>query len=133
MTNAVTKTSEGAVPARPAATPRPARIYRPLTDIVETETGVMLIAEMPGVGVDDVEISLDRRVLSIRGRAKLTDPEGYRLSYREYGEGDYERVFTISEDLDPAKISARMRHGVLWVTLPRAEAAQPKRIAVTAG
>jgi HSP20 family protein len=108
-------------------------VYRPLTDIYDTGQGVVLALEMPGVGRDDVEIDLERRVLTIRGRAKVTRPEGYRRVHAEYGEGDYERVFTLSEAIDESAIRAEMSNGVLTLTLPRAEAAKPKRIEVKAG
>jgi HSP20 family protein len=94
---------------------------------------VVLALEMPGVGRDDVEIDLERRVLTIRGRARVTSPEGFRRVYAEYGEGDYERVFTLSEAIDESAIRAEMSNGVLTLTLPRAEAAKPKRIEVKAG
>ena len=108
-------------------------VYRPPVDIFDTGEGVKLMLEMPGVGRDDVEIDLERRVLTIRGRGRVTSPEGYRRVYAEYGEGDYERVFTLSEDIDEAAIRAEMSNGVLTLTLPRAEAAKPKRIEVKAG
>lgn len=107
-------------------------VYRPLTDIVETKDGVSLMLEMPGVSPDAVDVSLERRVLTIRGRVEPVRPEGLELVRAEYGEGDFERVFTMSETFDPDKIEAEMRNGVLIVTLPRAEAAQPKRISVKA-
>ena len=115
------------------AAARPARVYRPLADIVETEEGVTLMMEMPGVAAEDVEIELDRRVLTVTGRAGRTTPNDFRLAYAEYGEGDYERAFTLSEDLDPAGIEAEMKNGVLTLKLPRAEEARPQRIAVKAG
>jgi HSP20 family protein len=108
-------------------------VYRPPVDIFDTGEGVKLMLEMPGVGRDDVEIDLERRVLTIRGRGRVTSPEGFRRVYAEYGEGDYERVFTLSEDIDEAAIRAEMSNGVLTLTLPRAEAAKPKRIEVKAG
>ena len=108
-------------------------VYRPPVDIFDTGEGVKLMLEMPGVGRDDVQIDLERRVLTIRGRGRVTSPEGYRRVYAEYGEGDYERVFTLSEDIDEAAIRAEMSNGVLTLTLPRAEAAKPKRIEVKAG
>ena len=111
---------------------RGATLYRPIADIVETQTGVVVQIEMPGVPSEDVEISVERRVLTVRGRARLTAPEGYRLAYAEYGEGDYERSFTLSQDIDEARIAAEMRNGVLTLTLPRAETAKPRKIDVKA-
>ena len=105
------------------------RIYRPLTDIVETDQGVSMMLEMPGVAADAVEITLENRVLTIRGKVDPVRPENLELAYAEYGEGDFERAFTLSEDFDP-RIEAEMRGGVLTLTLPRAPVAQPKRIAV---
>lgn len=108
------------------------RIFRPLTDIVETERGVALVLEMPGVAPDDVDVSLEKRVLTIRGKVKPTRPDNLELAFAEYAEGDYERAFTMSEDFDPEKIEAQMRNGVLTLSLPRAEETQPKKIAVKA-
>ena len=106
------------------------RIYRPLTDIVETDQGVSMILEMPGVAAGAVEITLENRVLTIRGKVEPMRPENLELAYGEYGEGDFEKAFTLSEDFDPDRIEAEMRGGVLTLTLPRALEAQPKRIAV---
>jgi HSP20 family molecular chaperone IbpA len=115
---------------RNAQSERGATVYRPLADIVETKEGVAVRMEMPGVGADDIEISLERRVLTVRGRGRVTRPEGYRLIYAEYGEGDYERTFVLSQDIDEARIAAEMKDGVLNLVLPRSEAAKPKRIQV---
>ena len=117
----------------PQESTRGVPVYRPLADIRDTGKDVVLTLEMPGVGREDVEIGLERRVLTIRGRGRVTSPEGYRRVYAEYGEGDYERVFTLSEDIDEGAISAEMANGVLTLTLQRAEAAKPKRIEVKAG
>ena len=106
------------------------RIYRPITDIVETDQGVSMMLEMPGVASGDVEITLENRVLTIRGKVEPVRPENLALAYAEYGEGDFERAFTLSEDFAPDRIEAEMRGGVLTLTLPRAPEAQPKRIAV---
>ena len=132
MRNDVISTTETA-PAATGATARGARLYRPLTDIVEAEDGITMMVEMPGVAADGVDIAVERRVLTIRGRAQRTNPENFRLVYAEYGEGDYERSFTLTDDFDPSRIEARMRNGLLTLKLPRAEAAQPKKIAVHAG
>ena len=132
MTNEMTSSMEQA-PARQeqrAESARGATVYRPLADILETGDGVVVLLEMPGVSRDDVEVSLERRVLTVRGRGRMTRPEGYRLAYAEYSEGDYERAFTLSQDVDEAKITAEMKDGVLMLVLPRAEVATPKRIEV---
>ena len=118
--------------AQQSETARGAPVFRPLADIREGKDGVTVQVEMPGVGPEDVEIELERRVLTIRGRGRLTTPEGYRRVYAEYDEGDYERAFTVSEDLDAAKVKASMKNGVLTLELPRAQAAKPKQIKVSA-
>lgn len=117
----------------PAETPEPAaggRIYRPLTDIVETSEGVVLMLEMPGVAAEDVDVTLEKRVLTVRGKVRPTAPEKLQLTHAEYGEGDYERAFTLSDDFDPDRISAEVSQGVLTLTLPRAAEAKPKKIEV---
>lgn len=131
MSNEMTQTTDK-TPAETPETTTGGRIFRPLTDIVETDEGVTLMLEMPGIGADDVEVTLERRVLTIRGKVRATSPEKLQLAYAEYGEGDFERSFTLSDDFDPDKIGASVSNGVLTVTLPRAAEAQPKKIAVTA-
>jgi HSP20 family protein len=131
MNDDVTRTSEKTLADTPETT-HGGRIYRPLTDIVEIEQGVSMMLEMPGVAPEDVDITLEKRVLTISGRVHTSRPEKLQLAYAEYGEGDYERAFTLSEDFDPEKIDAAMSNGVLTVTLQKAEAAQPKKIAVKA-
>ena len=119
-------------PEAESAHETPARVFRPLTDIVETADAVHLTLEMPGVAPDGVEIDLDKRVLSVRGRASRPSSDQYELVHAEYALGDFERAFSLSEDFDPDRIEARMRNGVLSLVLPRAEAAKPKRIEVKA-
>lgn len=131
MTNQMTKTERQAAPA--PETTRGARVYRPLADIVERDGAVSLMLEMPGVAPADVEITLEKRVLTIRGRATQGTPEKLQLAHAEYGEGDYERAFTLADDFDPDRIEAEMKNGLLTVTLPKAVAAQPKKISVKSG
>ena len=131
MASQVTKTTDK-TPTEAPETTYGGRIYRPLTDIVETSDGVTLMLEMPGVGADDVDITLEKRVLTIHGKVRPTQIEKLDLAYAEYGEGDFERVFTMSEDFDPEKIEAAVQNGVLTLKLPRAATAQPRKIAVKA-
>jgi HSP20 family protein len=90
-------------------------LFSPRTDIYETNDGIVLVAEMPGVSPEDVDITLERGVLTIRGRMPDATHEGYREIYAEYGEGNYERVFTLSEDIDRESIKAKQKDGVLTV------------------
>ncbi|MFP4405727.1 Hsp20/alpha crystallin family protein [Rhodosalinus sp.] len=131
MANEVTPSTDK-TPAETPETTTGGRIYRPLADIVETDEGVTLMLDMPGVAPDDVDITLEQRVLTIRGKVRATRPETLQLTHAEYGEGDFERAFTLSDDFDPEKIGASVSLGVLTVTLPRAPEAKPRKIAVTA-
>lgn len=107
--------------------------YRPRADIYETDDSVVVLAEMPGVAPDGIDVTLERQVLTIRGRTPEVTHDGYRQVYAEYGEGDYERVFTISEHVDRDGITATQKDGVLTLVLPKAAAAKPRRIEVRTG
>ncbi len=108
-------------------------VYRPDTDIYETEEHVVLVADMPGVAPEAVELTLEGRLLTLRGRVAASPREGYRLLYSEYGEGDFERGFTLSEDFDRERIDASHKNGVLTVHLPKAAAVRTRQIDVKAG
>jgi HSP20 family molecular chaperone IbpA len=105
-------------------------IFSPSTDIYETGDQVVVVADMPGVAPDAVDITLERRLLTIRGRASAHPHLGYRIVHQEYGEGDYERVFTLSEEIDRERIEANHRNGVLTLKMPKADLAKTKKIAV---
>ena len=92
----------------------------------------MLVLEMPGVAPEDVEVTLEKRVLTVRGRGRNPQPENLRPAHLEYEPGDYERAFALSEDFDAERIEAVMRNGVLTLSLPRAAEAQPRTIRVKA-
>ena len=122
----VSPAAEGAEPTRNV------RIWRPLTDVVETAEGIGLMMELPGVVADDVDITLERRVLTVRGRGSSPQPDGFRLVHMEFEPGDFERSFVLSEDFDAARIEAVLKDGVLTLRLPRAAEAQPSKIQVKA-
>ena len=107
-------------------------IYAPRVDIVETEDALEILADMPGVTKEGVEVTLEQRVLSIRGRPDISLPEELAPLYLEYQPGDYERSFTLSDAVDPAGIEARVRDGVLHLRLPKAAPAKRQRIEVKA-
>ena len=71
-----------------------------------------------------------RRALTIRGRSATNEHGGYQRVYNEYSDGDYERVFTLSENIDGDRIEATLKDGVLQLVLPKAEAAKAKKIEI---
>ena len=105
-------------------------VYQPNTDIYEDSEHVVLTIDMPGVAPNDVDVTLERRVLTIRGRVHTERPSRYRPIRLEYGEGDFERSFTISDDIARDQIEAVHKNGVLTLKLPKAESAKAKRITV---
>ncbi|MBW1731970.1 MAG: Hsp20/alpha crystallin family protein [Deltaproteobacteria bacterium] len=107
-------------------------VFVPAVDIYENNDALVLLADMPGVSNQGVEIHLEDNELTIRGRVQ-EDPSDRTPIYTEYRSGDYYRSFTLSSVIDQERIEASMRNGVLKVILPKAEAAKPRRIEVKAG
>ena len=114
---------------RAEATP----VFVPNVDVRENEKAFLIEADMPGVDESSVTVDLERNVLTLRGTCQLQAPTGHRLTYREYASGNYERTFTLGEQVDREGIRASVKDGVLRLALPKAQAAAPKRIAVSAG
>ena len=112
---------------------RSQRVYIPRTGIYEIEDAILLVANMPGVDESSVDITLDKNLLTIKGYVEEDLPEGYSLAYAEYEIGDYERSFTLSDEIDREHIEAEVKDGVLHLRLPKAEPAMAKKIAVKAG
>lgn len=133
MSNKEVTQAPDQTPAEATAEPsRARRVWRPLTDIVETKDGVVLMMELPGVAAGDIDIALEKRVLSIRARSGSAALDSLQLVHAEYEPGDYERAFTLSEDFDSDRIEAELKNGVLTLRLPRADEAQPRTIRVKA-
>ena len=106
--------------------------FVPRVDIYETDEGIVLMADMPGVDENSMDITLENDILSINGYVEPEEPENYRLAYAEYRVGDYQRRFTLSEQIDQDKIEATVRDGVLRLHLPKAKPTT-KKITVRAG
>ncbi|RUW51664.1 Hsp20/alpha crystallin family protein [Mesorhizobium sp. M1A.F.Ca.ET.072.01.1.1] len=102
-------------------------VFVPRADIYETQDNVVLLVDMPGVASDGVDITLEKRTLAIRGYAVDQQPENYRQVYPEHSAGDYERVFTLSEDIDRDGIEAS-QNGVLRLVLPKAAPEKARKI-----
>jgi HSP20 family molecular chaperone IbpA len=111
---------------------RSGQIYRPDVDIVEKEDELLILADMPGVKSDDIDIKFEDGTLAIYGRVTNGRIDREKFLLQEYGIGDYYRNFRISEQIDASKISAEMANGVLTLHLPKAEQAKPRKIKVAA-
>lgn len=116
------------VPAK-VASDETARVFSPRVDIREVADGIELTADLPGVAEQDLELLLEKHVLTIRGKVAPL-PEGAEPVYQEYGVGNYERVFTLPTDIDLDRIAARLQQGVLRLHLPRVTPPGARRIAV---
>lgn len=108
----------------------PARFYVPYTDIYETDAALWVSMEMPGVEKDNVEVKLEKNVLSIEGRIDFTKYEKLTPLYTEYNIGHYRRDFRLSSAIDSQHISAKLDGGVLTVELPKSKETVPRRINV---
>jgi len=101
-------------------------------DICDREDEIVLVADMPGVQADSVEINFDRGNLNIRGRSAAHRQAGEGF-IQEYRVGDFVRSFTVSEDIDPRGISAEFKNGVLTLHLPKSADRKPRKIPVRSG
>jgi HSP20 family molecular chaperone IbpA len=108
----------------------PARYYVPYTDVYETDGALTLVMEVPGVEKKDISVQLENDVLRVEGRIDFSKYEGLEPVYAEYNVGHYARGFTLSDKIDQDGISAELADGVLTLTLKKAKAAQPRRIAI---
>ena len=103
----------------------------PPVDIFENEDSLIVVADLPGVDKDGVDIRVEDHILTIKGNARYTQPV-YVLR-QEFTLQNYYRQFQLSDEVDQSKISAESKNGVLTITLPKAEKSQPKQIKVKVG
>lgn len=107
-------------------------MFIPRASIYETDDEFVVMADLPDVRPDAVDITVEENVLRIHGRVTDHRPEGYSLAYQEYEVGDYHREFSLPDKIDADRIAASMDRGVLSLTLPKLKPAH-RRIEVTAG
>ena len=115
--------SDAAVVQRP--------VVMPPIDIYESRDGLVLIADMPGVSIQSLELQVQDNRLSLYGRVAPPASENSLLRHQEYQDADFLRSFILSEEVDHNRISARLANGVLEVTLPRLPKSPPRKITVT--
>lgn len=111
---------------------RACRIYSPQVDIIERKEDIIVMADMPGADEKTVDITLEKNVLTIYGKVEADIPKDHTLSVSEYGIGDYQRVFTLSDEVDSDNIKATVKNGVLKLIMPKAAPAKTRKIPVQA-
>ena len=104
---------------------------RPAVNIIETEEGLVLTADIPGASKESFDVNVEKGILTISAPAQHTMPG--TSSYREFELATYYRQFSIPESLDHEKATAEYVNGILTLRVPKAELAKPKRITVQVG
>lgn len=116
-----------------SAAAAPQRYVVPPVDVFEDEAGITLLADLPGVPRDQLTLRLEGDELLIEATAATAGPRELELVYGEAQASAYRRQFSLSRELDTARIEAQLKDGVLRLTIPRTESARPRRIEVRTG
>jgi HSP20 family protein len=125
----IQQSDASAVPAVAEPT-RSGPLYTPAVDIFETENSITVLADMPGVEADNLNIDLRESVLTLTGSVTTAGGAKENVIFREHQAGTFQRQFTLSEAIDQSRIDARLTDGVLRLELPKIEKAKPRQIAV---
>ena len=131
-----TETSEMKQDLAPSAHPsntarRPA--FRPAVDVFENKDGITLVADLPGVSQERLDLQVEADQLTIEAEASFDLPEAMATLQPDAGKLRFRRVFTLGKELDAENVSADLKNGVLTLRIPKAAHAQPRKIAVQAG
>ena len=113
-------------------TTRTGRTYVPRIDIIERNDGIQLLADLPGVDENSLDIVLENDQLTIQGFVEWERPSGYDLAHVEYGVGNFRRAFKLSDQVDQNGITATIKHGVLQLHMPFSSGPKTRKIAVQA-
>lgn len=124
----VVKSGSGA-PVEGRETERPIRMP---VDIFEDETGISVLADMPGVSRERLDIQIDNDTLSIQGKTQVSMPDGMEALYADVRSTVYQRSFSLSSELDGSKAEASLKDGVLALRIPKREEHKARRIEVRA-
>ncbi len=106
--------------------------WAPSLDATETEQGWVVTVDLPGIAPESVDVTFDRNTLTVRGSRERVESENTRAGIRERAMGTFERSLRFPQHVDGEKISAAFEHGVLTITLPKAESAKPRKISIGA-
>ena len=132
MDSQIQNTSRETRPAAGTEAPQQPQVVPPV-DIFEDDAGITVLADLPGVSREQLGVRVDGDSLVIEATADaIAVPQGMELVYSEAQFPSYRRQFTLSRELEPARIEAALKDGVLRLTIPKAEEAKPRRIEVRA-
>lgn len=115
----------------PTTAPEPRLRIAPPVDIFESEDEYLLVADLPGVQLEDVDLELERGELTLVAKRPPSSAEG-KLLRHDRREGDFARVFEIPDEVDATKIEAKLAEGVLEVRLPKSDGSRRRRISIEA-
>lgn len=103
----------------------------PRTNLYDSGDHFVVVAEVPGMTKDDIDVKIQGNYLELSGNRKKESPEGYKVHRTESPTATFTRSFTIPSDVDVEKVNASLKNGLLTLTLPKAEAAKPKQINIS--
>jgi len=101
----------------------------PAVDIFETDEGLTLMADLPGVNGEGLDVDIDKGILTLRGKVQLEKKE--KCLFAEFTGGDYYRQFQLPDHIDIENVAAELQDGVLVLSLPKAAAAKPRKIEIS--
>jgi HSP20 family molecular chaperone IbpA len=125
----MTAMTETHVPNPPAASTREAAL-RPPVDVLEDAGAITLLADLPGVPKDKLQVRVEGDQLTIEGEMALPLAPDLEPTHAEVSRSRYHRAFTLSKELDAERVSAELSHGVLRLRIPKMAHAQPRRVEV---
>jgi HSP20 family molecular chaperone IbpA len=132
MTTTEVREQDKKQPARQEASREPERAVVPSVDVLEDDTGITLLADLPGVAREQLELRVEGDTLQIEAGLSTVMPADLQPVYAEVRVPRYRRAFTLSRELDAARIEANLKDGVLRLRIPKQAHAQPRRIEVKA-
>jgi HSP20 family molecular chaperone IbpA len=133
MPNEVQTTSDRSPAARQQQPQAQQQHVVPPVDVFENDSSITLLADLPGVAREQLQVRVDGETLVLEATAAPQGPDPMELVYGEARSPSYRRQFTLSRELDAGRIEAQLRDGVLRLTIPKAEEARPRRIQVQVG
>jgi len=109
----------------------PEKYFLPAVDVTETPEELLLVADMPGVAPEDLEVTIEDGILTFRGAVPEAGPEASaEMVQREFLSGDYYRQFRVPREFAAEEINASLKAGVVTIRIPRDEKSKPRRIAI---